>query len=327
MAKSVAGAVARRADVGGSVGTRAREPDRTGFVDREGVKVAWELFDRDLPAGAPTVFLLPTWAIIHSRFWKGQVPYLARRYRVVTMDNRGNGRSDRPAELEQMTAAQTIGDCLAVMDATGTASAVIVGLSMGGAFGLRLAALHPDRVLGAILVAPAVAGFGHGFEGRVEYDFDAELPIHEGWAKYTRRYWQRDWPDFTTFFFGQMFSEPHSTKQIEDAAGWAQETTPDAITRIHDAASLPGAALGTSLELAPRVRCPVLVVQGSDDQILEPSVGEEFAAAIGAEFLRLEGAGHNPFARDPVRMNLVIREFVDRITGPEGAAGPDVSSP
>jgi two-component system cell cycle sensor histidine kinase/response regulator CckA len=43
---------------------RAREPDRTGFIDRDGVKVAWELFDRDLPAGAPTVFLLPTWAIV-----------------------------------------------------------------------------------------------------------------------------------------------------------------------------------------------------------------------------------------------------------------------
>src|SRR5882762_7191462 len=116
---------------------RAREPDRTGFVDRDGVKVAWELFDRDLPAGAPTVFLLPTWAIIHSRFWKGQIPDLARRYRVLTLDNRGNGRSDRPAELEQLTLAQTIADCIAAMDATDTAAAVIVGLSMGGAFGLR----------------------------------------------------------------------------------------------------------------------------------------------------------------------------------------------
>ena len=65
---------------------RAREPDRSGFVERDGVKVGWELFDRDLPADAPSVFLLPTWAIVHSRFWKGQVPDLARRYRVLTME-------------------------------------------------------------------------------------------------------------------------------------------------------------------------------------------------------------------------------------------------
>src|SRR3979409_1751850 len=111
---------------------RAREPDRSGFVDRDGVKVAWALFDRDLPPGAPTVFLLPTWAIIHSRFWKGQVGDLARRYRVLTMDNRGNGRSDRPANLELLTLAETVADCIAAMDATETAAGVIVGISMGG---------------------------------------------------------------------------------------------------------------------------------------------------------------------------------------------------
>ena len=300
---------------------RAREPDRTGFVDRDGVKVGWELFDRDLPPGAPTVFLLPTWAVVHSRFWKGQVPDLARRYRVLTLDNRGNGRSDRPTELEQLTLAQTIADCVAAMDVTDTAAAVIVGLSMGCAYGLRLAALHPDRVHGAILVGPAVGGFGHDFEGRVYYDFDTEAPTDEGWAKYNRHYWQRDWPGFASWFFGEIFNEPHTTKQIEDAAGWTVETTPETILGIHDAEALPDADLGTSPELAARVRCPVLIVHGSADQIIEPSVGEGLAEAMGAEFLVLEGAGHNPFARDPVRMNLIVREFVDRVAGrPAGAA-------
>ena len=300
---------------------RAREPDRTGFVDRDGVKVAWELFDRDLPAGAPTVFLLPTWAIVHSRFWKGQVPDLARRYRVLTMDNRGNGRSDRPIELDAMTMAETVHDCIAVMDATDTAATVIVGLSMGGAYGLRLAALHPDRVLGAILVGPSVAGFGHGFD-REEYDFNAELATDEGRAKSNRHYWLRDWPGYVTWFFGEVFNEPHSTKQIEDAVGWAQETTPEMMLRIEDAAELPNAALGTSAELAACVRCPVLVVHGTADEIVEPSVGEGLAAALGAELVLLEGAGHLPLARDPVRMNLLIRDFVDRVTGPPAAPAP-----
>jgi pimeloyl-ACP methyl ester carboxylesterase len=301
---------------------RAREPGRTGFVERDGVRVGWELFDRHGSAGAPTVFLLPTWAVLHSRFWKGQVPDLARRYRVLTMDNRGNGRSDRPTELDQLTLAQTIADLVAVMDATDTPAAVIVGVSMGGAFGLRLAALHPDRVLGAILVAPSVRGFGHGVEDRVDYDFDAQLETDDGWAKYNRRFWRRDWPGFATWFFGQVFNEPHSTKQIEDAAGWTQETTADTILRIGDASELPNANLGTSPELAALVRCPVLVVHGSADRVTDPSVGAGLAAAIGAELLIIEGAGHNPCGRDPVRMNLVIRAFVDRVTGrPAVAAG------
>ena len=71
---------------------RAREPDSEGYVDRVGVKLHWEVFGE----GQPTLLLLPTWTIIHTRFWKAQVPYLARHFRVVTYDGPGNGRSDRP---------------------------------------------------------------------------------------------------------------------------------------------------------------------------------------------------------------------------------------
>ena len=56
------------------------------------MRVSWERYGD----GEPTVFLLPTWSIVHSRFWKAQIPYLARHFRVLTFDGRGNGRSDRP---------------------------------------------------------------------------------------------------------------------------------------------------------------------------------------------------------------------------------------
>ena len=97
--------------------SRARYPDASGFVERDGVKLHYEVYG----SGEPTVLLLPTWSIVHSRHWKMQIPYLSRHCRVVAFDGRGNGRSDRPAEGygEREFAA----DALAVMDATGTASA------------------------------------------------------------------------------------------------------------------------------------------------------------------------------------------------------------
>ena len=52
---------------------RARYPDDEGFVENDGVKIGYEVFG----SGTPTLLLLPTWTIIHSRFWKLQVPYLA----------------------------------------------------------------------------------------------------------------------------------------------------------------------------------------------------------------------------------------------------------
>ena len=60
---------------------------------------------------------MPTWSIIHSRFWKMQIPYLARHARVVTFDGRGNGRSDRPAEPDAYREEEYAADAVAVMDA------------------------------------------------------------------------------------------------------------------------------------------------------------------------------------------------------------------
>ena len=71
---------------------RAREPDQEGYVERDGVKVGYEVFGTEEPA----VLLLPAWSIVPSRIWKAQVPYLARHARVITFDPRGNGRSDHP---------------------------------------------------------------------------------------------------------------------------------------------------------------------------------------------------------------------------------------
>ena len=305
---------------------RAREPDRAGFIERDGVRVGWELFDRGHPPGTPTVFLLPTWHIVHSRFWKGQIPDLARRYRVLTLDNLGNGRSDRPTDPAKLTIAATVSDCIAAMDATETEKAVIVGLSMGGAYAIRIAAVHPERVAGAVFIAPSVAGFGHEFEGREEVDFEADVDSFEGWRHETRASYLGDWRGFAEWFFRLAINEPHSTKQIEDSVTWAGETTPEIILAGYAAYDLPGATMGSSHDFVARVRCPALVIVGTADEITEPSVGTELAAALGANLVLLEGSGHVPTARDPVRINLLLRAFVERVRSGERAGATAAAS-
>src|SRR5215469_5631824 len=71
---------------------RARLPDESGYVVNSGVRIHYEVHG----SGQQTLLLLPTWAIVDSRHWKMQVPFLARSYRVITFDPRGNGLSDRP---------------------------------------------------------------------------------------------------------------------------------------------------------------------------------------------------------------------------------------
>ena len=76
--------------------------------------------------GEPTVLLLPPWSIVHSRIWKAQIPYLARHFRVVVFDARGNGKSGRPADPGLYAIRELAADALAILDETATERAVLV---------------------------------------------------------------------------------------------------------------------------------------------------------------------------------------------------------
>ena len=283
--------------------TRARYPDREGFVERDGVRTFYEVYGE----GEPTVLLLPTWSIIHSRVWKMQIPYLARHCRVVTFDGRGNGRSDRPEDPAAYDEAEYAADALAVLDATETESAFLVGLSMGAQRALLLAARHPERVSGIVFIGPAVPLPPTTARGRALQSFDEALDEYEGWAKYNRHHWLADYEDFLQFFFSQVFSEPHSTKQIEDCVAWGLETTPEALIATATAPGLRDEA--HVRELAAEIRCPVLVIHGREDRIRSHDSGALLAELTRGTLVTIEGSGHAPHARDPVKVNLLLRDF------------------
>jgi pimeloyl-ACP methyl ester carboxylesterase/predicted glycosyltransferase len=290
--------------------SRARYPDEEGYVERGGVKVFYEVYGE----GEPTLLMLPTWSIIHSRIWKMQVPYLARHFRVVTFDGRGNGRSDRPAEPEAYVEQEFADDALAVLDATGTERAVLVSLSRGVERSMLVAAEHPERVAGMVVIAPALPLPPAAPRGDAEQMFKRRRDSYEGWEKWNRHYWLEHYEDFLEFFFSQVFTEPHSTKQHEDAIGWALETDPETLVATQLAPRLPDEA-GVR-DLAARVRCPVLVMHGRDDAVRPHDSGAAFADLIRGAFVTLEGSGHCPNARDPVKVNLLVRDFAERAQAP-----------
>jgi pimeloyl-ACP methyl ester carboxylesterase len=293
---------------------RALEPDGDGFVERDGVKVFYEWFGD----GDPAVLLLPTWSIVHSRHWKAQVPYLARRYRVITFDGRGNGRSGRPSNPDAYGDDEFIADAVAVLDASGVEQVVAVGYSAGAVWALQLAALHPDRVLGAAVIGPAVPFVAPPHPERVVFDFDDVLDTDEGWARFNRHYWQRDYRGFLEFFIGKVLTEAHSTKPIEDMVAWGLETDAATLAATVDAPGLAG--LDDVSAICAAVHCPVLVLHGDEDAISPFARGVAVAERTNAELIRLAGSGHAPHARDPVRVNLLLTHFIDSVAPREPRA-------
>jgi predicted glycosyltransferase len=189
----------------------------------------------------------------------------------------------------------------------------MVGISAGAAYVLGLAADHPGRVLGAVFIGPALP-LAEPIPGRETYSFDDVLDTDQGWAKFNRYAWLRDYRGFAEWFCGECFNEPHSLKPIEDCAHWALETTPETLILTEEAEGLGGEAAVRAL--ASRVRCPSLVVHGEQDAIVSPTAGVALAALLGAELVLFEGSGHAPDGRDPVHFNLLLRDFIDRVQPP-----------
>ena len=296
---------------------RARYPDTEGFIERDGVKVGYEVFG----AGEPAVVFPPIDGIVHSRCWKAQVPYLARFFKVITIDPRGNGRSDRPRSAEAYADTEWVADTIAVMDATGVDRAVLVGLCTSAWRALLTAGQHPDRVLGVVAMATWAPFLTPPLPTRTQYGFDEVLDTEEGWAKCNRHYWLRDWRGYAEFFFAELLYEPHSTKQREDCVGWAMEIGPETML-LHDSGPIASATREETEALLRQVSCPVLVMHGQGDRCQPFERGERVAELTGGELLVLEGAGHLPQAREPVIVNHAIKEFADRFrpfeTAPPG---------
>jgi pimeloyl-ACP methyl ester carboxylesterase/predicted glycosyltransferase len=284
---------------------RALEPTDTGYAINpdDGVRSAYEIFG---PSDAKrTIVLLPTWSIVHSRRWKMQVPYFARQgFRVVTFDGRGNGRSDRPTDGYSTT--HFARDILAVLDELRIDCAALVAVSAGARWGIQFAAEHPERVSHLVMIAPSAR---LGGEARVNLErFFAEPPDTEGWNKYNAWHWQRGYRDYLEWFFANVYSEPHSTKGIDDCIGWGLETSPDVLIPTIAESADPQLAAA-----AAAVRCPTLVIHGDQDQIVPAALGRAVHEAItSSKFVLLEGSGHVPDSRDPARVNLLIHDFLGR---------------
>ena len=297
---------------------RAKLPRTHGHIERAGVKIYYEIYGD----GPETMVFVPPWSIVHSRIYKAQLPYFSERFRCIAYDGRGNGKSGRPADMGAYSLDEYVADALAVMDALDAGRAVVVGLSFGGLLTCILAAHHPERVKAAVL-AGTTASIGPGHPYLSQKHFLAKRETWQGWDKYNRDYWLTSYPDFADHFVRNIFSEPHSTKQIEDGLEWANETTGPILINTIDARMMRP-QFDVSEAMYQKIRCPVLIIHGDNDQIQPYERAKLVAELTGAEFITIAGGGHNPLGRFPAKCNTLIADFLNRklgVSSPRRVAG------
>ena len=297
---------------------RAKLPNKDGFVERDGVRLYYEVYGE----GPQTMVFVPPWSIVHSRIYKAQLPYFSERFRCIAYDGRGNGKSDRPADVAAYSLDNYVADALAVMDATAAGNAILVGLSFGGMLACVIAAHHPDRVKAAILAGTA-ASVGPTYAYMTQRHFLAKQENFDGWNKFNREHWLAHYPDFAEHFIRNVCSDPHSTKQIEDGIDWANDTSGPVLAKTIEARVI-APAFDVSEAMYRKIRCPILMIHGDNDQIQLHARAKVVAELTGAELVTIPGGGHNPLGRFPAKCNALIVDFLDRkldIAAPKRCTG------
>jgi pimeloyl-ACP methyl ester carboxylesterase len=130
-------------------------------IVHQGVKLAYE----DRGAGKPAFVFIHGWTCDRS-FFAPQATYFAQRHRVVSLDLRGHGESDKPQGA--YPSAAYADDIAYAIDQLGLGKVVAVGHSMGGITVLALGAAHPDKVAGIVMVDPAPLVFPPELKAGVE---------------------------------------------------------------------------------------------------------------------------------------------------------------
>jgi 3-oxoadipate enol-lactonase len=191
-----------------------------------------------------------------SAGWRPEfVAGLARSFRVITLDNRGTGRSDTPEA--PVTIAQMADDAVAVLDAAGVDRAHVLGISMGGMIAQEVVLRHPARVIGLVLGcttcgAPVAVPAAQETVGLlvVPPGMDPREAGRRGWAAgYTPEFIEAN-RDFLEGMLDRTLANPTPiatrTRQMEAIRAWSSHE------RLHE------------------ISAPTLILTGDRDILVPP---------------------------------------------------------
>ena len=258
--------------------------------------------------GPTDIVLVPGWISHLEVAW--EQPRLSRSFRrlasfsrLILIDKRGTGLSDRVSPKSLPTLEDRMEDLHAVLNAIGSRRAVLYGISEGGPLCMLFAATYPERttalvVYGSWARAFRAPDYDWGFDDSVEFeDFLTSLEPHWGEGAAVN------------------VVAPSLASDEQICAWWG---------RYERMSTSPGAAVGLLRmgfegdvrHVLPAISVPTLVLHRAQDAFVDVRHGRYIAEHIpGARYVELEGKDHFPLAGDSDAVDKEIEEFISGLTG------------
>lgn len=249
----------------------------------------------DIHGDGPETLVFVHGLMLASESWEAQVAHFAPRYRVITFDLRGQGRSAHVAAgLDLDNLAADLAELIRHLKAE---PCHLVGFSMGAFVALRVAARRPDLVRSLTLIGPSA-----------EAEEPANLPRYALLIRLVKLFGPRPFvrPLLKILFGDSFLADPDRQTERARWTAYLRRLPRD----LHRAAAASAARRSIAHEL-PAITAPTLVVSGAEDRPVSPAKARAVADAVGARFVTVPATGHAVMIEQPALFNAALQAFVE----------------
>ncbi len=262
------------------------------YVESDGARIWWE----ERGSGEPILLIMGLSFTLDM--WHRTVDVLEPRYRLLMFDNRGVGRSDVPRGPYWIP--RMAQDARAVLDASGEASAHVIGASMGGMIAQEFTLRWPERVRSLVLACTSCGG-PRAHPPRITEFF-------------SRPDWNRFSPEDRIRAFNPLLYASGTPEEL------VEEDTAIRLRAVPTFRGYRNQILGllcwSSFRRLPRIQCPTLVIHGDSDLILPAKNAVTLARRIpGARRVILPNAGHMFSTDQPELAHRAMFDFLGSVNG------------
>jgi pimeloyl-ACP methyl ester carboxylesterase/predicted amidohydrolase len=267
-----------------------RKIRRKMILDKNGVKLAYYLYGE----GEPTLVFVVAW-IGSAELWIPQVDYFSKNFKMVTVDMRGAGESDKPAD--NYTIDLYVDDLNSIIEGLQKKNIVLIGESMGAQIAIKYAIKYPEKVSKLVLIGgtPKIIAsddFPHGYP----------LKVSQGVLTFFQESYSMGLRTFLKLAFPEAGTEYLKELAFEVCQKTTQEIAINCFSNFLKEDLRP---------LLGKINIPTLILHGGDDRaVMLEGAKYMHENILGSKMYIFKGKGHAPSITAADEFNKILEEFV-----------------